>query len=184
MPDDSRVAVARQQCHQRRRALGCVCRHFPCESIAACHPGFSTHPSGAIAIGRPERLRSTGHVTKMLNQFEIIELDVLDGARASVPRQPRSAHLRGGELEYRCNRCLCLHLHIVTHLHAETGVSWCQFRSPIETTWDSSHQCVKLTRRNTPATPLASQVLQLRAFSDQPIRVCTHRSISWSQDAH
>src|SRR5215472_11660829 len=52
------------------------------------------------------------------------------------------------------------HRTIVTHPRSKTGVPWCQ--SPIisETTPNSSHQRLKLTRRATPATLLASPLLR------------------------
>ena len=79
------------------------------------HPGFWPCPPRAVPIGWPERQRSTSHVAKMLNQFERMELDVIDCARTIVPRHPRSARLLAGEFQYSCNRCLCVHSGILTH---------------------------------------------------------------------
>ena len=59
----------------------------------------------------------------MLNQFERIELDVIDGALASVRRHPRGAYSRGGEFQYSCKRCLWWHFRIVTHFLLQTVVS-------------------------------------------------------------
>jgi hypothetical protein len=90
----------------------------------------------------------------MLKQFEIVELDVIDHALASMPRHPRVAWPPARELQYRCNRCLCWRFRIVTHFLSQTVVSWCQ--SPIisETTSDSSHLRLKLTTRNALNVPL------------------------------
>jgi hypothetical protein len=152
VPHDSRVIVARQQCHQRRGILGCVGWHFSCSSIAMGHPGLSSCPPWAVAIGWPERERSTSHVAKMLDQSERMELNVVYSALASIPRHPWLAWSTARELQYSCNRCLCFHFHILTRLHSRTGVPWCQ--SPIisETTSNSSHQYLKLTRRAAPTT--------------------------------
>ena len=108
VPHNSRVIVARQQGHQRRRSLGHVKGHFSCTSIAARHRGFSPRPPLSVAIGWPQRDRAASHVTKMLNEFERMELDVIDGARACVPRGQCIAWPRPGELQYRRNRCLCV----------------------------------------------------------------------------
>src|SRR5215472_17899428 len=48
------------------------------------------------------------------------------------------------------------HVTIVTHPRSKTGVPWCQSPITSETTPNSSHQRLKLTRRATPATLLAS----------------------------
>jgi hypothetical protein len=45
---------------------------------------------------------------------------------------------------------------IVTHPRSKTGVPWCQSRITSETTPNSNHQRLKLARRATPATLLAS----------------------------
>ena len=64
----------------------------------------------------------------MLNQFEIVELDVIDDARASVRRHPRDAYAWGGELQYCCNRCLCVHSYILTRIRAPAEAPTYQFR--------------------------------------------------------
>jgi len=115
MLHESRVMVAWQQRHQWCRFLGGVRRPFSCAPIAMGHPGFWPCPPRAVPIGWPERQRSTSHVAKMLNQFERMELDVLDCARTIVPRHPRSAQLLAGEFQYSCNRRLCVHSDILTH---------------------------------------------------------------------
>jgi hypothetical protein len=124
---NSCVVVARQQCHQRRGSLGRVRRHFPRAAIAVCDPGLSSCPPWAVAIGWPERQRSTSHIAKMLNQPERIKFDIIDGARASVPRHPRGAHPRGREFQYCCNRCLCVHSYILTRLCAPAEAPTYQF---------------------------------------------------------
>jgi hypothetical protein len=63
----------------------------------------------------------------MLNQFEMIELDVVDSAQASVRRHPRGAYPCGGELQYCCNRCLCVHSYILTRLCAPVEALTYQF---------------------------------------------------------
>jgi hypothetical protein len=63
----------------------------------------------------------------MLNQFEIIELDVIDGTRASVRRHPRRAYPFARELQYCCNRCLCVHSYILTRIRTPAEAPTYQF---------------------------------------------------------
>jgi hypothetical protein len=90
------ILVAGQQRRRRRGSLGRVRGHLSCASIAVRHLGFSPRPSWAVTIEWPERQRSRSRVAKILNQFERMELDVIDSARASVPRHPRAAYPRNG----------------------------------------------------------------------------------------
>jgi hypothetical protein len=147
---DSRVIVARQQCHQRRGPFSRVRRHFSCVSITTRHPGFSPCPPGAIAIGWPESERSTRHIAKMLNEFERVKFNVIDSAVPSVRRNPCIAWPPAREFQYRCNRCLCPHPPIVAHLNAVTGVPWCQSTIISKTTSNSSHQRLKPAARASP----------------------------------
>jgi hypothetical protein len=52
-----------------------------------------TSPAALVALdvnrGTAPPSARASHVTKMLNQLEIIELDVIDGTRARVRRHPR-----------------------------------------------------------------------------------------------
>jgi hypothetical protein len=88
-----------------------------------------TSPRLLVLIGWLQRDGSTSHVAKMLNKSERIELDVIDRARACVPRHPWGACPRAGELQYSCNRCLCFNSHILTHRRSWTGVPCANPRS-------------------------------------------------------
>jgi hypothetical protein len=72
-----------------------------------------------------------------------------DGTHACVRGHPRFARPGGGELHYRCNRCLCVHSHILTHRRFRTGVPSCQ-STISKATSNSSHQRLKPTMYTSP----------------------------------
>jgi hypothetical protein len=128
VPNDSRVVVPWEQCHQRCGVRVGVCGHPLSASIAVCHPGFASYPAWAVIPRWPQRQRFARRIGQVLEQSQTVERNIIRRTSTRVRRNPRLG--QRGELQYRCNRCLCFHPCIVTHLPSAIAVPWCRPQHP------------------------------------------------------